>query len=62
LVLIAYYGGIDAVEGAYHEVTGVALFVIAVLLLFLLDAFLNAFASAMRKLHGRLSSRAAPAE
>jgi exosortase B len=52
LVLLAYYGGIDAVEGVYHEVTGVALFVVAVLLLFLLDAFLSAIESLWRKFRG----------
>jgi exosortase B len=64
LVLIAYNGGIDAVEGAYHEITGVALFVVAVLLLFLLDAGLSAFTSVLRKYRGRSTSsdRAAPAE
>jgi exosortase B len=64
LVLLAYYGGIDAVEGAYHEVTGVALFVIAILLLFLLDACLNAVASMLRKFRRRSkpSDRIAPAE
>jgi exosortase B len=53
LVLIAYYGGIDAVEGIYHEVTGIALFVVAVLLLFLLDACLTVFESTVRKFRGR---------
>jgi exosortase B len=64
LVLIAYYGGIDAVDGTYHEVTGVALFVVAVLLLFLLDACLSVFESTLRKLRGRsIAPRpAAPAE
>ncbi|HEY2400285.1 MAG TPA: exosortase, partial [Steroidobacteraceae bacterium] len=42
LVLIAYYGGIGAIEGAYHELTGMALFVVAFLLLFLLDAAIGA--------------------
>src|SRR5262245_16266160 len=37
LVLIAYYGGLDAVEGTYHELTGIALFAVALLLLLLLD-------------------------
>lgn len=45
LVLIAYYGGVDAVEGVYHEITGVALFVVALALLFLLDQVLHGVAS-----------------
>jgi exosortase B len=56
LVLIAYYAGIDAVEGLYHEVTGIALFVVAVLLLFLLDACLSAIESWWRKFRGRSSA------
>lgn len=56
LVLIAYYGGIDAVEGVYHEVTGIALFIVAILLLFLLDACLGAFESVWRKFRGRSST------
>jgi len=42
LVLIAYYGGVDAVEGAYHGITGIGLFVVALILLFALDASLIA--------------------
>ena len=41
LVLIAYYGGIDAVEGPYHELTGIALFAVAVVLLLLLDGLIG---------------------
>jgi exosortase B len=41
LVLIAYYGGIDAVEGTLHDLTGIGLFVVAVVLLFVLDGFLG---------------------
>lgn len=41
LVLIAYYWGIDAVEGTLHDLTGIGLFVVAVLLLFLLDGVLG---------------------
>jgi exosortase len=40
LVLIAYYGGIDAVEGPLHETTGILLFVVALLLVFVLDQLL----------------------
>jgi exosortase B len=41
LVLIAYYGGVDLLEGTLHDLTGIGLFVIAVILLFLFDEFLG---------------------
>jgi exosortase B len=41
LVLIAYYGGVDQIEGVLHDLTGIGLFVAAVILLFLLDGFLS---------------------
>ena len=41
LVLIAYYGGVDLLEGTLHDLTGIGLFVIAVALLFLFDGFLG---------------------
>lgn len=41
LVLIAYYGGIDLLEGPLHDLTGIGLFVVAVALLFLFDGFLG---------------------
>jgi exosortase/archaeosortase family protein len=53
LVLIAYYGGVDAVEGAYHEITGIGLFIIAVVLLLLLDACLTAFSALARRVWSR---------
>ena len=37
LVLGAYYFGIDAVEGLFHEMTGIALFIFALGLFFFLD-------------------------
>lgn len=37
LVLGAYYLGIDTIEGLFHDLTGIALFVFALLLFFLLD-------------------------
>jgi exosortase len=45
LVLIAYYGGIDALEGTLHDLTGIGLFVVAVALLFLFDGFLSLLAA-----------------
>jgi exosortase B len=41
LVLIAYYGGPDMLEGTVHDLTGIGLFVVAVVLLFLLDGILG---------------------
>jgi exosortase len=41
LVLIAYYGGVDLLEGTLHDLTGIGLFVVAVALLFLFDGFLG---------------------
>jgi exosortase B len=41
LVLIAYYGGVDLLEGTLHDLTGIGLFIVAVILLFLLDGFLG---------------------
>jgi exosortase B len=58
LVLIAYYGGVDAVEGVYHEVTGIALFVVAILLLLLLDKCLGAIEFLIRKIRSRPASPA----
>jgi exosortase B len=38
LVLGSYYLGVDNVEGLFHDVTGIALFVFALVLFFLLDS------------------------
>jgi exosortase len=38
LVLIAYYTGVDSIEGVFHDLTGFALFVVALAMFFLLDA------------------------
>jgi hypothetical protein len=39
--LIAYYGGIELVDGVLHDLTGIALFVFAITLLFILDGLLG---------------------
>jgi exosortase B len=49
LVLIAYYFGVDAVEGIFHDLTGIGLFIVAVAILLLLDACLSAFSSLMQR-------------
>jgi exosortase B len=41
LVLIAYYFGVEAIEGAIHDLTGIALFVVAVALMFACDGLIN---------------------
>jgi exosortase len=41
LVLVAYYGGVDLLEGTLHDLTGIGLFVVAVILLFLFDGLLG---------------------
>jgi exosortase B len=57
LVLIAYYGGPDMLEGIVHDLTGISLFVVAVVLLFVLDAILGLAG----RLIGRLRQRTRPA-
>jgi exosortase len=49
LVLGAYYLGIDTIEGLFHDLTGIALFMIALLLFFFLDSGLVAAGFLMRK-------------
>lgn len=54
LVLMAYYGGPDFIEGTVHDLTGIGLFVVAVTLLFLFDGFLGLCAGMLgRLLHRR---------
>src|SRR5450631_713487 len=48
LVLIAYYGGVDLLEGLLHDLTGIGLFVVAVVLLFLFDGFLGLCSTLIR--------------
>lgn len=40
LVLGSYYLGVDNVEGLFHDITGIALFVFALVLFFVLDGVL----------------------
>lgn len=49
LVLIAYYGGVDRMEGPLHDLTGVLLFVVAVVLMFLSDAGLSVLLRIFRR-------------
>lgn len=50
LVLIAYYDGVDRIEGVFHDVTGMALFVLAMLLILLWDGLLTVLAVGARRL------------
>ena len=59
LVLIAYYGGVDLLDGILHDLTGIGLFVIAVILLFLFDGFLSLCSRLFASSH---SSSRVPAE
>jgi exosortase B len=56
LVLIAYYGGPDMLEGAVHDLTGIGLFVVAVVLLFLMDGLLGLCGVLLRRFFGRTSA------
>lgn len=49
LVLGSYYLGVDNIEGLFHDATGIALFVFALLLFFLLDSVLIAIGFVIRK-------------
>jgi exosortase len=50
LVLIAYYFGVDAIEGVFHDLTGFALFAVALLLFFVLDGVLVGLLALCRKI------------
>ena len=55
LVLIAYYGGIELVDGALHDLTGIALFVFAITLLFTLDGLLGLVGAVSGARSGRIT-------
>ena len=44
LVLIAYYFGVERIEGFIHDMTGIALFIVAVGLMFMCDGLIGLFA------------------
>jgi exosortase B len=52
LILIAYYFGVEAVEGVFHDLTGFLLFAVALLLFFMFDGVLLGIAAL-----GRLVTR-----
>ena len=53
LVLIAYYGGPDLLEGVVHDMTGIGLFVVAVILMFMFDAVLGVVLGLVNRLRKR---------
>jgi exosortase B len=53
LVLIAYYGGVDKIEGPLHDLTGIALFIVAVALMFLCDGLISLTAGFIRRVRLR---------
>jgi exosortase B len=57
LVLIAYYGGVGMIEGFIHDLTGIALFIVAVGLMLLSDGLISVIGRAVQR---KPSSKAAP--
>jgi exosortase B len=49
LVLIAYHGGVDRLDGFLHDFTGIGLFVVALALLFLFDVVLGLASKLIRR-------------
>ena len=56
LVLLAYYGGVDLIDGVLHDLTGIALFVIAIVLVFICDGFLGLVSEIGYRFWPRLNS------
>ena len=50
LVLGAYFFGVDRIEGLFHDATGIALYVFALILFFLFDRALFGFALLFQRL------------
>ena len=53
LVLIAYYTGVESLEGFIHDFTGIALFVVAIALMLGCDGLINVLANSIRRLRFR---------
>jgi exosortase B len=49
LVLIAYYGGVEMIEGTIHDLTGIALFIVAVALMFICDWLISGAGKALHR-------------
>src|SRR5438270_5675014 len=43
LVLITYYGGVELIEGVIHDLTGIALFIVAIALMLASDGMISVF-------------------
>ena len=61
LVLGSYYLGVDNVEGLFHDLTGIALFVFALVLFFVLDGLLIGLGFVIRRATGRSLGAPKPA-
>jgi exosortase len=59
LVLGAYYLGVDRIEGLFHDATGIALWVFALILFFLFDCVLAGFGVLFQSAFGRSGARGA---
>ena len=57
LVLIAHYGGVEMIEGVIHDLTGIALFIVAVALMLVSDGLISVIGRAVQR---KPSSKAAP--
>jgi exosortase B len=57
LVLISYYGGVEMIEGVIHDLTGIALFIVAVALMLASDGLISVIGRAVQ----RKPSKATPA-
>jgi exosortase B len=62
LVLIAYYGGIELIDGVLHDLTGIALFVIAIGLVFICDSILGLLGALASRIWPRSNDLASPRE
>jgi exosortase B len=53
LVLVAYYAGVEKLEGFIHDFTGIALFAVAVVLMLACDGLINVLANSIGRLRPR---------
>jgi exosortase len=62
LVLIAYYGGVELIDGILHDLTGILLFVIALGLVFICDGILGLISAVVLRFRPQPSPQQQPAE
>jgi exosortase B len=60
LVLGSYYFGVDRIEGLFHDLTGIALFIFALALFFVLDSVILAIGFLLKRTWPRLVASAGP--